>query len=187
MPAALLPREEVLARLLSAFRDHGYDGASLAELSAQTGLGRSSLYHYFPGGKEDMAEQVLALLDEQLTTALFEPLRSKQTPARKLKTMLAAVSAFYEGGKKACLLERLCASVDRTRFQRPLTRAFTVWIEAVESLCVEAGLPAAIARRRAEDLVVRVEGALVVCAGMEDTGVFERTLDDLRASLLTAP
>ena len=55
MPAALASREVVLERLLATFRDQGYDGASLAELSAATGLGKSSLYHHFPGGKVDMA------------------------------------------------------------------------------------------------------------------------------------
>ena len=37
MPAALIPKEEVLARLLEVFREHGYEGASLAVLSEATG------------------------------------------------------------------------------------------------------------------------------------------------------
>lgn len=187
MPAPLLAREEVLERLLATFRDQGYDGASLAGLSAATGLGKSSLYHHFPGGKEDMARQVLGHLDQQLTASLFEPLRSRQSPSRKLSAMLATLDAFYEGGARACLLERLGASVDRSSFRRPLAHAFAAWIEAVEALCLEAGLPAAVARARAEDLVVRVEGALVVVAGTGDRGVFARTLKDLRASLLAPP
>ena len=63
MPAALLPRDEVVARILTVFRDFGFDGASLAELSKATGLGRSSLYHYFPGGKDEMAVAVLERID----------------------------------------------------------------------------------------------------------------------------
>src|SRR5215217_1906682 len=122
MPAPILSKEEVLDRLLSTFRDKGYEGASLAELSAATGLVKSSLYHYFPGGKEEMAEQVLGHLNRQLATDLYEPLQSGQTPVRKLGAMLDTIDAFYEGGRKACLLERLCASVDRTRFRRPLGR-----------------------------------------------------------------
>ena len=184
MPAPILSKEEVLERLLNTFRDRGYEGASLAELSAATDLGKSSLYHYFPGGKEDMAEQVLAHLEQQLATNLFEPLRSARTPARKLGAMLDTIDAFYEGGRKACLLERLCASVDRTRFRRPLRRGFITWMEAVEALCLEAGLSKAVARARAEDFVVRIEGALVVCAGTDDYGVFARTIRDLRASVL---
>lgn len=184
MPAPIMSKADVLDRLLSAFRAKGYDGASLTELSAATGLMKSSLYHYFPGGKEDMAEQVIAHLDRQLATDLFQPLQAAGTPADKLGAMLDTIDAFYEGGRKACLLERLCASVDRPRFRRPLGRAFTAWMEAVGALCLEAGLPESVARVRAEELVVRVEGALIVCAGTDDYGVFARTIADLRASVL---
>ena len=184
MPAPILSREEVLDLLLNTFRDRGYEGSSLSELSTATGLGKSSLYHYFPGGKEDMAEQVLAHLDRQLTTNLYEPLQSDRAAATKLGLMLDVLDAFYEGGRKACLLERLCASVDRTRFHRPLREAFVAWIDAVEAICLEAGFSRAVARARAEDLVVRIEGALIVCAGTGDTAVFARTIKDLRGSVL---
>jgi AcrR family transcriptional regulator len=184
MPAALLPKDEVLERLLTTFRERGYEGASLAELSAATGLVKSSLYHHFPGGKQDMAEQVMAYLEARLAADLYAPLRSNQPPAKKLSAMLDALDAFYDGGKRACLYERLSASVDRARFRRPLRRAFATWMEAVETLCVEAGLSKTVARTRAEDFVVRVEGALIVCAGTDDCSVFGRTLKDLRATVL---
>lgn len=184
MPAPLMPKDEVLDRLMDAFRDKGYEGASLSELSAATGLTRSSLYHYFPGGKEEMAEAVMAHLDRQLAASLFQPMQSAQPPAKKLAGMIDALDAFYEGGRKACLLERMCTAANRARFKRPLHRAFTVWMDAVESLCIEAGLSKAVSRARAEECVVRVQGALVVCAGTGDSGVFARTLKDLRSSLL---
>jgi AcrR family transcriptional regulator len=174
----------MLGRLMALFREKGFDGASLSDISASTGLGRSSLYHHFPNGKEEIARQVLRYLEEQLEQALFEPMRSRKTPRQKLEQMLDTIDHFYEGGKQACLLERLCASVDARRFRRPLGRAFNTWIEAVEALGVESGLPRAIARLRAEDLVVRIEGALVLCAGTDDTSVFARTIRDLRDNLL---
>jgi AcrR family transcriptional regulator len=187
MPAPLLTKPEILARLMDLFRDKGFDGASLSDISESTGLGKSSLYHHFPEGKEDMALQVLTHLEAQLEGAIFEPMRSTDPPEKKLGRMLDTIDSFYEGGKKACLLERLCASVDARRFRRPLDRVFNNWIRAVETLGVESGVPRAIARRRAEDLVVRIEGALVVCAGTGDTSVFARTIRDLRESVLAPP
>jgi hypothetical protein len=112
-------------------------------------------------------------------------MRSNASPSRKLVRMLDAIDHFYEHGKRACLLERLTASVDHGHFRRPLGRAFGTWIDAVEALGIEAGLPRGVARHRAEDLVVRIEGALVVCAGTGDTTVFARTIRDLRESALT--
>jgi TetR/AcrR family transcriptional repressor of lmrAB and yxaGH operons len=184
MPAPLSSKEEVLARLLQTFRVKGYDGASLAELSAATGLGKSSLYHYFPGGKSDMAVQVLGHLETVLEAALFAPLRGVGTPKKRLEAMLDSIDAFYEGGERACLLERLSASVESRQFRRPLAAAFTKWIDAVEALGREAGLSRGLARTRAEDMVMRIEGALVVCAGTGETKFFARTLADLRTSVL---
>ena len=184
MPAPLLSKDEVLDRLLDAFRDKGYEGASLSELSDATGLNKSSLYHYFPRGKEEMAMEVLAHLDRQLATGLYEPLNSAKSPQRKLDAMLQTIDAFYEGGRKACLLERLSTSAGRAQFRKPLERAFNVWMEAVEAICLEAGIPRKLARARAEDFVVRVEGALVVCAGTGDYGIFARTMRELRLSVL---
>jgi len=184
MPAALMSKDEVLDRLLDAFRDKGYEGASLSELSAATGLPKASLYHYFPGGKEEMAHHVMAHHDQRLAKSLFEPLRSSETPEKKLAAMIDTIDAFYEGGRKACLLERMCTAAERARFRRPLRRGFAAFVEAVEQLCIEAGLSRALARARAEDFLVRVEGALVMCAGTGDYGVFARTLKDLRRSAL---
>ena len=179
-----MSKSAMLDRLMDLFRKKGFDGASVSDISESTGLGKSSLYHHFPDGKEEMALQVLARLEEELERTLFEPMRSNGTPKQKLDRMLDGLGAFYEGGKKACLLERLTASVDVSRFRKPLGRAFSAWIDAVEALGVEAGLPRAVARLRAEDLVVRIEGALVVTAGAGSTGVFARVIRDLRESVL---
>lgn len=46
-----LSREEVVDRLMDVILWHGYDGVSLSAFSGATRLGKSSLYHYFPGGK----------------------------------------------------------------------------------------------------------------------------------------
>lgn len=186
-PVPILSRDEVLERLLDVFRQRGYEGASMAELSSATGLGKSSLYHHFPGGKVEMAEQVLDHLDRQLAAELYEPLRSDRPAARRLGAMLDTIDAFYEGGRKACLLERLSASVDRAEFRRPLRRAFTVWVEAIEALCLEAGLSKTVSRARAQDFVIRIQGALVVCAGTGDLQPFARTIRDLRSSVLASP
>ena len=184
MPAPLMTREEVLAILLETFRRDGYDGASLAALSKATRLGKSSLYHYFPGGKEDMLNQVLDLVDAWLEKELLEPLRGTGTPAARLERTLSALSGFYEQGAKACILGRLCASVDRGRFQQRLEQLFTRLIEALTELIIEAGTARKSARQRAEDAVIRIQGALIVSQGLADTAPFRRVMRQLQSQLL---
>ena len=59
----VVERRDVLRALGEVFRAHGYEGASLTLITEATGLGKGSLYHLFPGGKEQMAAEVLAEID----------------------------------------------------------------------------------------------------------------------------
>ena len=97
MPAPSLSREQVLYCLLDTFRTSGYDCASLSELSESTGLGRSSLYHYFPGGKQDMAKQVLAHLEAGLRDELFGPLDQPGSPKSKLDSAAPPARCLLPG------------------------------------------------------------------------------------------
>lgn len=187
MPTALLSREEVVDRLMLVIRRRGYDGASLAELSKATGLGKSSLYHYFPEGKDDMVRVVLDRLEAQLHETIFIPLRGAGTPRRRLDAMVATLDAFYRGGREACLLANLVVGGTRKRFHKALAAIFGAWIDAIAAALVESGLPRPLARARAEDAVIRIEGALVLAGALDDAGLFARTIGELPAHLLSPP
>ena len=184
MPAALMSREEVVERLMRVVRRHGYDGASLAELSKATGLGKSSLYHYFPDGKDDMVRAVLEHLESQLRETVFEPLRRPGPARRRVEEMIDTVDAFYRGGREACVLGNLVLGTSRSRFRAKLEAIFNEWIDALSGALIDAGLSKAVARARAEDAVMRVEGALILAGAMNDVSLFARAVRQLPAELL---
>jgi AcrR family transcriptional regulator len=179
-----MPREEVIERLVAVFRDQGYNGASLSEISEATGLGKSSLYHHFPGGKEEMGREVLAHVDAWLTTHALEPLRGSGSPQQRIGRMIAALDECYAGGRRACVLGNMVIDGARDRFQRQLARSFGQWIDALRDVLVEAGLPRDMARERAEDAVVRIEGSLVLAGGLGKPSPFRRVLRNLPDDLL---
>jgi len=53
-------RGGVVPLLAEVFRTYGFEGASLARIAEGTGLGKGSIYNFFPGRKEEMADAVLA-------------------------------------------------------------------------------------------------------------------------------
>lgn len=183
MPAPLVPRDEVVRRLLAVFRSHGFDGASLAELSRASGLGKSSLYHYFPGGKEDMAHAVLEEAGRWMAEHVLAPLVAPGPPARRLSRMAAALDDLYDCGRAACLLGNMLVGDSRRLFQRPLKAAFAAWVAALAALARDAGMPAARARLWAEETVLSIEGALVLARGLDDPAPFRRVLRRLPLTL----
>jgi AcrR family transcriptional regulator len=184
MPAALLPRAEVVGRIQNVFRDHGFDGASLAEISKATGLGKSSLYHYFPRGKDEMATAVLERIDAWMNEYALGALKREGTPKARLRAMLRILDEFYVGGRNACVLGNLVIGGSREKFQDFLASAFAGWIRALRDLAVEAGVRAPEAQQRAEDAVVRIEGALIVAGGLNDPAPFKRALRNIERDLL---
>ncbi len=165
-------------------RRSGYDGASLAELSRATGLGKSSLYHHFPDGKDDMIRAVLEHLVVDLRERVFTPLRAPGPARRRVERMVRTLDDYYRGGREACVLGNLVLGTSRTRFRRQLKLIFDEWMTAIADTLLEANLPRAVARARAEDAIVRIEGGLVLAGAMDDASIFTRTLKQLPPELL---
>lgn len=186
MPAPLISKDDVVARLLTVIRRQGYDGASLSALSEATGLGRSSLYHYFPNGKDDMVGAALEHVASMMEATVFAPLRSNATPRARLLAMVRAIDAFYQGGRESCLLAALGFGEASGRFHDRVARLFEAWIAAIVGVLRDAGVPAATARVRAEEALVRVEGALVLARALDKPAIFARTLKALPDELLAA-
>jgi AcrR family transcriptional regulator len=184
MPAALQTKSQVVASLLRAFRRNGYDGASLSRLSNETGLRRASLYHHFPGGKEHMAQAVMIAAGRDFEDVVLAPLRGAGTPEQRVSGMAAALSSFYDGGKEACVLALMTVGEGREVLAPEIREGLQGWIDALAAVIVEVGRPEVVARKRAEDAVARVQGALVLARGLGDTTVFERTVEDLPRELL---
>ena len=177
-------REEAIARLIDVFRQYGYEGATLARLSNATGLGKASLYHHFPGGKEEMAAAVLEHLKGKLEVGILTPLRGNTDPVERLLAMARSVDAFYNHGQQACLLAMLALGEANDLFHTQIQHALNVWIDALAGVAVDAGVDTATARQRAENAILQIQGALILAKGLGDTAPFQRVLAALPDTLL---
>lgn len=180
MRPAQAPAPEILDSLFNVFREHGFEGASLSDLSKATGLGRSSLYHYFPEGKEQMAQAVLSRarsIIESEVKAIANGPGSLKTRVRKI---VAALDQIYGGGRTGCLLGRMATSPIGNAAREDLQLAFAYWIEAIEKLAAESGQSAGDARDFAQDWVARLQGALLLQAANGELGPYNRAMDALQ-------
>lgn len=184
MPAALLPKEEVIDRLAIAFRDLGYEGTSLTKLSEATGLKKASLYYYFPGGKEEMAMVVIQQIETWFGENVFAPLKGQGAPLSRLKKMTAALDRFYKGGSRGCILDVFGFGQAGLLFSANLAASIKAWEKVIAEVVMDAGIDKATARVRAEDALISIEGALVYARVTGSSKSFKRILADLPDRLL---
>lgn len=184
MSAKLLKREEILLRLFSIFRRLGFDGATLSKISQETGLGKASLYHHFPGGKIQMAEEVLRFVEDWNEHNLIRPLGGKGRPKQKIRNMMTAINGMYEGGKTACLVGALVPGDTFPEYQDQIKRILINWIEAIAGVLVEYGMERKESLLRAEDTVAKIQGALIVAKATGQRAVFGRLMKNIPDDLL---
>ncbi len=177
--------EELLDRLTDVFRTHGFEGASLSRISEATGLQRASLYHRFPGGKEEMGKAVLERAGQWLGHRVLAPLSESGKPADRIRKMAHELHQFYGGGKHSCLLDSLSFGCEENDIKRHVREGMGAWVEALAKVAREAGVSTKKARQQAQDAISLLQGGLVMARVMNDTGPFERTLAKLPEIILS--
>ena len=184
MPIQKITRSKALDRITEVFRKWGYDGATLRLISDATGLGRASLYHHFPGGKEEMAAAVFGHIGGRVQKHVIDPLAGDGPPRERLERHARGVSRIFDGGKSNCLWGAMVLGGGVELFADEIKSALNAWTSAVAAVLREAGVPAREATRRSEAAMVRVQGALIVSRGLGSTAPFRRVIQDLPRALL---
>jgi TetR/AcrR family transcriptional regulator, lmrAB and yxaGH operons repressor len=182
----LTKRSSAVPALAEAFREHGFEGASLDILSRATGLGKGSLYNFFPGGKEEMMDAVLKDIDGWFSTAIFAALEKPVDPATAIRFMVKEVTAYFRSGERVCLVGSLGLGISGDAFADGIRAYFARWVSAL-ALCLEAGhVPPSHARSLAEETVAGIQGAIVLSRALRERDVFERIVGRHEADLLNA-
>jgi TetR/AcrR family transcriptional regulator, lmrAB and yxaGH operons repressor len=182
-----MPKDAYIPCLLQLFRQYGYDGATLARISDATGLGKASLYHHFPGGKDEMVETVLAHMTDWFTDNVLSVLQSPGTALERLKRMCDRLNELYAQGHQPCLSATLLLGSARTVFHEPVEQRYRDWIDAIAQVLIEAGFDQALAQQRGEDAIVAVQGSLILAQGLSSPAPFQRVLQQLPQQLCRAP
>ncbi len=176
---------EILKGLTKVFRAKGYEGASLTDLSVATGLKKASLYHRFPNGKQEMADAVLQYLDMWVVEHVFRPLLDDTlAPETRLKNGLSAIRTLYNGGNEICIFRALSMQMGLDLFEEQIKNGMKAWISAFNDLGIALNLNPNEAQKKALQVLVEIQGSLIVTKGLGDNTIFENTLQHIESAYL---
>lgn len=181
MARRISERADLLPVLGEIFRDYGFEAASLSVIGARTGLGKGSLYHFFPGGKEEMAKAVLDEIGGWFETEVFRPLREDGDAEAAIAAMFAAVDGYFRSGRRICLVGALALAESRERFASQIAGYFAAWQTALAGALARSGRDDADGL--AEEILALIQGGLVLARARDEAAVFARLLARLRRRL----
>lgn len=185
MARMVAERSDTIAPLAEVFREYGYEGASLALIGKATGLGKGSLYHFFPGGKEEMVQAVLVEIHAWFDGKIYAPLRDGTDSKAAIEAMFDNVTDYFRSGRRVCLVGALAVSNTRDRFSQAIRGYFENWVDALRLALIRHGRDDPQARALSEEAVLSIQGAIILSRALNDPGVFQRAMDQIRERLVT--
>jgi AcrR family transcriptional regulator len=166
------------------FRERGYSATGFRDVIAHSGAPRGSIYHHFPGGKEQLAAETVTwaadVIERQLDRAT-----SSADPILALDTFVGGWREVLENSnfRAGCPIVAVAAEADAgSTATAAAAAAFTRWQDLVARTLLNAGVGRADARRLATLVVSAIEGAILQCRARGDIA----PLRDVHRALETA-
>ena len=152
-------KESLVRTAMRLFRRQGYSGTGLKQVVAEADAPFGSLYHHFPGGKQQLADEVIrggGAFFQALVTAVYD---EEATPGD-------SVTAVFEGAAEtltstdfqdACPIATVALEVAGTNEQlrQATAEVFEQWTEALTERLGD--------RDQALAVIAALEGAFVLC------------------------
>jgi AcrR family transcriptional regulator len=166
-------RERIVHAGAELFRRQGYTGTGVKQIVTEASAPFGSLYHFFPGGKEHLGEEVVRWSGAkygELIDAVFDPAPDVATAVRDFFAS-AAEHLVETDYADACPIATIALEVASTN--EPMRQAtadvFTHWIDLAASRFTGAGIEQPRARELAVVLLASLEGAFILCRSLRDT------------------
>ena len=156
------------------FRQQGYAGTGLKEITATGSAPWGSLYHFFPGGKEELGAEAITHSGQRylkLYDLVYE--RAGHDPVQSIRDFFQlSIDALETSGfADGCPIATVALEVAST--SEPLRHAcqevFTSWQEAIVRFLTQAGAAAGQAADLATYVLAAFEGAIVLSRTARDT------------------
>jgi TetR/AcrR family transcriptional regulator, lmrAB and yxaGH operons repressor len=168
---------ESAASLIGA---HGVNSTSFAEVIAHSGAPRGSIYHHFPGGKQQLALDAIEWTSAQILAHIESCPAS--TPRGVLQWFIDLWRRVVETsrGSSGCAVAGV--AIDTAAGEEilgPVRAAFESWTDALSERLEASGLNKQKARQIALTSVAAMEGALIICRAEGGAGPLNEIGDQL--------
>lgn len=166
-------RERIVETTAAAFMRQGYAGSGLKQITVDSSAPFGSLYHFFPGGKVELAAETLRWAGagyQQLVEAVFD--ESPDMVDGITNTFAGAAATLEETDyADACPIATVALEVASTNdtLRQVTADVFESWLESAAIRFAAQGIDAGRARELAILFVAALEGGFLLSRAAKST------------------
>lgn len=183
-------RDAIVAAAAMLFRRRGFTATGINEIAEVSGAPKGSLYHYFPGGKDEIGEAAVRFAGDRVTATLERLAAETPSAAAMIKAYggllqgWMAQSRFRDGCPiTTTLLETVPESAELTAAGRA---AFDAWTGIVAKALLRDGFTRSEARKLSVLAISALEGALILTRVQGDGQAIADATDMLAKAMKTS-
>jgi len=172
----LSPRDRILSTAARLFQIQGYHATGLNQIVKESEAPKGSLYHYFPGGKEELAVAALARSRRFITDRLENNLAKSDNAIQALQGLVQSFAAALDGSDFTAGLSVANLALDTAHsseaIRQACSEAYDEWIVLLREKLLADGHSADRASESALLLHAWIEGAFIHAIVHRDTAIF---------------
>ncbi|SDT17268.1 TetR/AcrR family transcriptional regulator [Microlunatus soli] len=165
-------RSRIRAASAELFARHGYAGTGLKHVSSAARAPFGSIYHFFPGGKDDLAEDMIRTSGPQFMQLVLDTLAERDDPAAALDHAFGVAADNLVAGDYAdgCPIATMALDVasSNERLRSAAAEVFADWLEHGTAWFAGFVDDPARARDLANTLIMITEGAFLLSRAGRD-------------------
>ncbi|MFE6780400.1 TetR/AcrR family transcriptional regulator [Streptomyces sp. NPDC057702] len=163
MVATLGTRARILLVTSRLMQRQGYEGTAIKQIATEAQVALSSVYHFFPRGKQELATAAVRHADEHFALMLRDALATEDDPADAVVALAWVVAEYLRDSdwQEGCpLTATALETVGRIpQIQEAVEEAFERWRTLVADKLRACGIAEQDARDLAQTVINTLEGA----------------------------
>jgi AcrR family transcriptional regulator len=174
-------RDRMILSAAVLVREQGARATSIDDVLAHSGAPRGSVYHHFPGGRDELLREATAFAGEVVDRRLQAAAAADPTAVLDELVALYRDELLATDFRAGCPVMAVAieAREDESGVQEQAGAAFTRWTATLAGALERAGVAPARAARLACLILAAFEGALAMSRSQRDLA----PLDDVHAEL----
>jgi TetR/AcrR family transcriptional regulator, lmrAB and yxaGH operons repressor len=174
-------RASMVRSAASLIRSRGVSATSLSDVLADSGAPRGSIYHHFPEGKRQLAEDAIRWTSERVLAHLRAG--APRSPSEVLERFIDMWRRVVvtSGGSAGCVVAGVAIDTvaDETGLIELVRATFRSWAALLAEQLEAVGVPAHRAMPIAVATLAGMEGALILCRAEGDVRPLDAVAEEL--------